>query len=140
MPQVGYRREHFIQALTTAATGKVRVFNLKPVGRYETYVHPQTWIFDDQYAIIGSANCCRRSFTHDSEVVAGLCDQGTDVIPSLWLPHQLRIYLWSKHLEVTESTVCNWDDGEKLWFMQPPPGHIQPNDYHYVEPLHPDYL
>lgn len=96
-----------IDALAAAAPGKVRVYtvppgldsnlNLIPPGRPFSYVHAKTWIFDDQFAIIGSCNCCRRSFTHDSEVVAGICDQGNGKF--LWTPHVLRMTLWSIRLQ-----------------------------------------
>ncbi|MBX9813546.1 MAG: hypothetical protein K2X76_02460 [Sphingomonas sp.] len=43
-----------------------------------TYVHSKCWVFDDELAVIGSANCNRRGYQHDSEVDAFIFD---DVAP-----------------------------------------------------------
>ena len=36
------------------------------------YVHSKTWVIDDEFAIVGSANCNRRGYTHDSEASVGV--------------------------------------------------------------------
>jgi phosphatidylserine/phosphatidylglycerophosphate/cardiolipin synthase-like enzyme len=107
--QVHYRRNRLIAALRKAGeikeprTGKVlgnkfRIFMRNPAPNAHTYVHAKTWIFDDEFAIIGSANCNRRSWTHDSEVVAGICDAGNG--KDLRMPHRLRMRLWKEHLNL----------------------------------------
>ena len=40
------------------------------------YVHAKVCIIDDQWASVGSDNINRRSWTHDSEVTAAVCDPG----------------------------------------------------------------
>jgi uncharacterized repeat protein (TIGR03803 family) len=111
LPEGNLHRREFINALRAAGGNKVRVFNM--VGTLHTYVHSKTWIFDDQFAIIGSANCCRRSFTHDSEVVAGICDQGNGA--SLWFPHRLRMRLWAEHLNVGMDSVRDPIASADMW-------------------------
>jgi len=74
--KVNYRRSLLIGALKAARPGKVHVFFRGPVGGGHSYIHAKTWIFDDQFAVIGSANTNRRSWTHDSEVAVGICDKG----------------------------------------------------------------
>lgn len=126
LPQVHYRRWQFINPLRKAGGGKVRVFYLTAPGDFHTYVHAKTWIFDDEYAIIGSANCNRRSYTHDSEVVAGICDQGTG---DKWrLPHRLRIKLWSEHLGVAPLAVVDGVLSAPLWLAPPPGARVAPYD------------
>lgn len=78
--------------------GKVRVFILSPVGAEHTYVHTKMFIIDDEFAIIGSANCNRRSYTHDSEVIAAIADQTPASALGYNLAHRLRIALWAEHL------------------------------------------
>lgn len=103
--QTNYRRRLLIDALRNAKGGnKVRVYHLAPPGANHTYVHAKTWIFDDEYAIIGSANCNRRSWTHDSEAVIGVWDRGKADKSQYWFPHKLRMRLWAEHL--------GWDNFE----------------------------
>lgn len=137
MPERNYRRKQLIQALRQAGGNKVRVFALAPPGDPHTYVHSKLWIFDDEYAIIGSANCCRRSFTHDSELVAGICDQGDG--RSLRFPHRLRMALWARHLNVPQNRVRDPMAAARLWRHPPDGAHITPyNVNQAIEPFHPD--
>lgn len=48
-----------------------------------TYVHSKCWVFDDELAVIGSANCNRRGYQHDSEVDAFVWDEVAPVIPGI---------------------------------------------------------
>ena len=82
-------RAAFIAPLVAAGGSKVRVFHLHPPGAPHTYVHAKMWIIDDEFAIIGSANCNRRSYAHDSEVMAGIYDLERN------FAKQLRIALWA---------------------------------------------
>jgi hypothetical protein len=75
----------------TTYSGKVCVCQLKT-----GYVHSKTWIFDDRFAIIGSANVNRRGLTHDSEQTCGIFD--TNVKKRWFFAHELRMNLWAKHL------------------------------------------
>lgn len=65
--------------------------------RDEIYCHSKVWIVDDIIAKIGSANCNRRSYTHDSEMdlvmVDGALDNGARA-----LARKLRVDLWAEHL------------------------------------------
>ncbi len=67
----------------------------------ESYIHAKMMIVDDKYAMIGSANCGLRSYTHDSEIVAGIFDESQNQPGVIHFAHALRIRLWAKHLALT---------------------------------------
>lgn len=79
---------------------RVRVFCLSPPGAPHTYVHSKMWIVDDEFALIGSANCCQRSLTHDAELCAAMVDQPLRPSCGFHMPHRLRIALWAEHLDM----------------------------------------
>jgi len=114
-------RRLFIQALKKAGKSKVGVYYLAPKGAPGTYVHSKTWVIDDEFAVIGSANINRRGYTHDSEVAAGIYDPGT---PSL--VKKLRIALWSKHLNVSPAQLDNGVASRRFWLRPPQGAHIAP--------------
>jgi phosphatidylserine/phosphatidylglycerophosphate/cardiolipin synthase-like enzyme len=74
---------------------KVRVFVRS---QSQLYVHSKLYIMDDEFAIIGSANCNRRSLTHDSEAIAGIADEARANNTAYNFAHRLRIGLWAEHL------------------------------------------
>jgi len=68
-----------------------------------SYVHSKVWIFDDELAIIGSANCNRRGWNYDSEVAAAIFDRAPSPEKGRYsFAQQLRIKLWAKHLRLGE--------------------------------------
>jgi phosphatidylserine/phosphatidylglycerophosphate/cardiolipin synthase-like enzyme len=71
------------------------------------------WIFDDEYAIIGSANCNRRSYTYDSEVVAGILDEGNG--RDLRFAHRLRMDLWALHLNMNAAQLTDGVASAAFW-------------------------
>jgi phosphatidylserine/phosphatidylglycerophosphate/cardiolipin synthase-like enzyme len=90
-----YHRAEFLRRVRGGAGAeKVHVFAA------ERYVHSKTYIFDDKYVITGSANCNRRGWEHDSEVVAGIFDAGTEDEPALTFARRLRMKLWADHLNL----------------------------------------
>ena len=118
-PQRQHRaRRDFITPLRAAGGSKVRVFHLAPLRAPGSYVHSKMWVFDDEFAIIGSANINRRGYTHDSEAVVGIYDPAT---PSL--VKKLRIALWAKHLNLnTAAGRAVLDDGvasARHWLTRP---------------------
>ena len=118
LPLVQRHRMAFIQRLKSAGQDRVRVFARNPTtgpqdprkatdplfqsfddGKLpHTYVHAKLWIVDDEFAAMGSVNSNRRSYSHDSEVVAGIYDTSLDTVLTYRLAHQLRIQLWQEHL------------------------------------------
>ena len=93
------RRKNFIDNLTGGTqppTDKVIVCQNLPGSQRVPFVHSKTFIFDDKFAIIGSANMNRRGYTHDSEQNAGIFD--TNQKKKFFFAHELRMNLWGKLL------------------------------------------
>jgi phosphatidylserine/phosphatidylglycerophosphate/cardiolipin synthase-like enzyme len=63
-----------------------------------TYVHSKTWVIDDEFAVIGSLNSNRRSWSHDAEIAAGIYETSTDKVLHFRLAHLMRIKIWQEHL------------------------------------------
>jgi phosphatidylserine/phosphatidylglycerophosphate/cardiolipin synthase-like enzyme len=103
MPGIWARRKAFIAPLRQAGGSKVRVMVRSgwQSQQSHSYVHAKTWVFDDRFAVIGSANVNLRGWTHDSEIVVGVFDQSTNDYPSFTFAHRLRIKLWAEHLNMT---------------------------------------
>lgn len=126
-----YRRE-FVRDLTAGLppplAAKVRLFQLvspplpvtvppcskgsggfRPTFGRHTYVHAKCWVFDDELAVIGSANCNRRGWQHDSEIDAFIFDDSTPRRPGeRTFAQQMRMDLWAEHLDAPASA---FEDG-----------------------------
>jgi phosphatidylserine/phosphatidylglycerophosphate/cardiolipin synthase-like enzyme len=90
-----------------------------------SYVHAKVWIFDDEFAVIGSANCNNRGMNHDSEVAAGIYDPSRDDQLTYRFAHRLRIRIWAKHLNLnTQEGYAELADGvaSAVHWLHPPPG------------------
>ena len=107
---------------------KVRVFYLKTPKTTEgsarfgqhTYIHSKTWIFDDELAVIGSANCNQRGWISDSEVCAAIFDTTPTTEKCSSFAQQLRVKLWLEHLgggrrKLSELDLVDGIQSAKLW-------------------------
>lgn len=144
-----YRRE-FVEALTAGLgpdlLAKVRLFQLvtppvPPVappcstrrrlftptfGRH-TYVHAKCWVFDDELAAIGSANCNKRGWEHDSEMNAFIFDDRIPTDPSIrTFAQQLRMDLWAEHLDLPAASLADGVASASRWLRPPPGAHVLP--------------
>ena len=54
-------------------------------------------LVDDEFALVGSANVCRRSMTYDSEVHLGVVDAENR------FARDLRLALWQEHLDLNSA-------------------------------------
>jgi phosphatidylserine/phosphatidylglycerophosphate/cardiolipin synthase-like enzyme len=112
-----FLRSRFIKTLTDGVGGypNSRVsFCYRLVNKPHNYVHAKLMIFDDELAIIGSANCNNRGYTHDSEVAAGIYDpEASSRIP---FPKNLRISLWKEHLGIPASRLSDPVSSSIFWF------------------------
>ncbi len=141
LPRVWEGRLNFIDRLKRGAHGhKARVFFLAtppesretpascepPTFGPHTYVHAKTWIVDDELAIIGSANCNQRGWTHDSEVNAVIFEaKNPEDKP---FAQRVRMRLWMEHLNVPAASVEDGVAALSLWLRRPPGARICPYD------------
>jgi phosphatidylserine/phosphatidylglycerophosphate/cardiolipin synthase-like enzyme len=84
-------RDRAMAALRKAAPGRVAFYGLENPAGTPVYVHAKVCIIDDEWASVGSDNFNRRSWTHDSELTAAVCDPG--------YAQALRLTLAAEHLD-----------------------------------------
>lgn len=119
-----YRRD-FVGLIDTLLLGtnrdKLGVFQLttsqsSPTFGDHTYVHSKSWVFDDELAVIGTANCNRRSYTFDSEVDAFIFeDNRREGDTRQTFAQRYRMALWQHHLAVPGSSVADGVTSARLW-------------------------
>ena len=133
-----YRRD-FVDRLTAGLSpvnaGKIGIFQLstsqvKPVFGPHTYVHAKSWVFDDELVVIGSANCNRRGYQHDSEVDAFIFDDAP-LRSNLTFAQQYRMRLWKEHLGVSARGVVDGVASAALWRapIRPASARVMPFDH-----------
>ena len=61
--------------------------------KIDPVVHAKVMIVDDELALVGSANVCRRSMTHDTEIHVAIVDAENQ------FARDLRLALWQEHLD-----------------------------------------
>jgi phosphatidylserine/phosphatidylglycerophosphate/cardiolipin synthase-like enzyme len=119
-----YRRDFVAQVearIPAAHRSKFRVFQLStsqssPTFGDHTYVHSKSWVFDDELAVIGTANCNRRSYTFDSEVDAFIFeDARPEGSTRPTFAQQYRMGLWQHHLAASARAVSNGATSGSLW-------------------------
>lgn len=125
------RRKEFIEQLGPAAQKKVVTYQYKGDLNSPYWFHSKTWIFDDAFAVISSANVCRRSFTNDAELGVGVFQPTQDGTSNF--AKDLRVKLWLRHLNARPfgasgpptpplATAADVDDfvaAAKLWNSAP---------------------
>ncbi|MED1287549.1 phospholipase D-like domain-containing protein [Bacillus mycoides] len=94
--QVASRRAEFIKQLGPLAAKKVAVYAYKGDNNSPYWLHSKTWIFDDQFTVVSSANCNRRGYSYDSEIGVGI--SGSIINGQIPFAQRLRMDLWLKHL------------------------------------------
>ncbi len=133
-PRQGWsRRRKFISELQQADYSKVNICtykantNLLIDGNYPVHIHSKTWIFDDSFAIFGSANCHRAGYTFLPEADVGVADENVQANRPFFA-HELRVGLWLKHLNGSGSTFKKSDVADFLkaadYWKFPPPGAL----------------
>ena len=99
-----------ISNLVRAGGPRVTVYDLENEQGTPIYVHAKAIVIDDVWAMVGSANLNRRSWTHDSEVACAVLDQERDprhlTDPgglgdgARVFARELRLRLWREHLRL----------------------------------------
>lgn len=125
MPSAREYRRNFVDTVITglprSERAKFRVYQLStsqssPVFGDHTYVHSKSWVFDDELAVIGTANCNRRSYTYDSEVGAFIFEEPRrEGDTRRTFAQSYRMALWQHHLAATSRQVENGATSVSLW-------------------------
>jgi phosphatidylserine/phosphatidylglycerophosphate/cardiolipin synthase-like enzyme len=92
-----------LDALYSAGGDRVGVYSLENEAGTPIYVHAKVCMVDDTWAVVGSDNFNRRSWTHDSELSCAVIDNGAPVGAEFWA-RALRVALSREHLGATERT------------------------------------
>lgn len=116
--QVGRRRKEFLDPLHAVAPDKVHVCTSS------RYIHAKAWIFDDRFAIIGSANVNRRGLSHDSEQLIGVFD--VNARHRWYFAHELRMHLWARHLGLRPLEVIDAVAASVHWASGSTRGEVRP--------------
>jgi phosphatidylserine/phosphatidylglycerophosphate/cardiolipin synthase-like enzyme len=95
-------RERAIDMLRKAAPGRVAFYWLESPESVPVYVHAKVCVIDDQWASVGSDNFNRRSWTHDSELSAAVCEPG--------YAKSLRLTVSREHLGLPETETEDLHD------------------------------
>lgn len=108
--QVWDRRRRFLAHLAPHAS-KVAVVTSRQ------YVHAKAWVFDDEIALVSSANVNRRSMTHDSEAGVAFGDlTGPGEV------RRMRERLWALHLGAAAPPVSAPPELSLGLWTSPPAG------------------
>jgi phosphatidylserine/phosphatidylglycerophosphate/cardiolipin synthase-like enzyme len=90
-----------------------------------SFVHSKTWIFDDEFAVVGSANCENRGYTFNTEIVAGVGEAFYNMFDANTFSRQLRIALWHKHLGIPHASLQDWRKAISFWRKPPAEAMIE---------------
>lgn len=136
LPDIAFRRNAFLAPLMAEFPDKLLAFEALGTARSptspEAYVHSKLLIVDDEAACVGTLNYSRRSWTHDSEVMATVVDTAGPTFPPSANPsafaHELRTALWAEHLQVAPSAVTDLAAAKALWKTLPAGARVRPYD------------
>jgi phosphatidylserine/phosphatidylglycerophosphate/cardiolipin synthase-like enzyme len=95
-------RAEALEALYAAGGDRVGVYSLENEAGIPIYVHAKVCVVDDTWAIVGSDNVNRRSWTHDSELSCAVIDEGPSSGADPY-PRALRAALSREHLGATDA-------------------------------------
>jgi phosphatidylserine/phosphatidylglycerophosphate/cardiolipin synthase-like enzyme len=102
-------RHDVMRACDAAGRGRFAVYDLENHQGTPVYVHAKVVVADDVWAMVGSDNLNRRSWTHDSELSIAVLDSEPDAREPVdpaglgdgarTFARDLRLRLWREHLD-----------------------------------------
>ena len=102
-------RHDVMRACTAAGGSRFAIYDLENHHGTPVYVHAKVVIVDDVWAMVGSDNLNRRSWSHDSELSIGVLDAELDAREprdpaglgdgARTFARNLRLRLWREHLD-----------------------------------------
>ncbi|MDQ2875616.1 MAG: phospholipase D-like domain-containing protein, partial [Actinomycetota bacterium] len=116
-------RHDLMRACAAAGGDRFAVYDLENRAGTPVYVHAKVVVADDVWAMVGSDNLNRRSWSHDSELSIAVLDAERDARAPLdpgglgdgarTFARDLRLRLWREHLDRTYDDLANLlDPGE----------------------------
>ena len=130
--QAGSHRRAFVEGLVEAGGDKVVIcqyksnsslgIDVKPLENSPFYVHSKSWLFDDELLVVGSANCNRRGYSHDSELDFAVYDVEKAAI------RELRTKIWLRRLN-TETVTKPLGDCDVQDFLSAARYWERPNEF-----------
>jgi phosphatidylserine/phosphatidylglycerophosphate/cardiolipin synthase-like enzyme len=113
---------------------KIRIFELSKAR--EQRVHAKLFVFDDEYALVGSANANNRGYFTDSEADVGVAEYGCDnpvgARGGLWwnieanFARRMRIELWAEHLGLDHDELFDGVGAGVHWASLPLHARVAP--------------
>ncbi len=110
-------RERAMDVCTQAAGDRFAIYDVENHAGTPVYVHAKVVVVDDVWAMVGSDNMNRRSWTHDSELSCAVLDATPDEREprdpgrlgdlARVFARSLRLTLWSEHLDRTDDDVAD---------------------------------
>jgi phosphatidylserine/phosphatidylglycerophosphate/cardiolipin synthase-like enzyme len=113
-----------LKTLRSAGGDRVAVYSPENEAGVPIYVHAKVCVVDDTWAIVGSDNFNRRSWTHDSELSCAVIDEdataGDEAMPdgAAPFPQALRVALAREHLGAAAEGVEDSGPGTFAAFRQ----------------------
>jgi phosphatidylserine/phosphatidylglycerophosphate/cardiolipin synthase-like enzyme len=112
--------------LAKAGGDRFAMYDLENERGDAIYVHAKTVVIDDVFAMLGSDNMNRRSWTHDSELSIAVLDEEADGREPLdpaglgdgarRFARDLRLRLWREHLGATsDDGLVDGHEGFDRW-------------------------
>lgn len=123
--RVGQRRAW--EVLRAAGGERVRFYGIENDAELPIYIHAKACVIDDVWAMVGSDNLNRRSWTHDSELSCAVLDDTLDDRKpedpaglgdgARRFARDLRLGLWSEHLgtDTSPGELVDPDSGFDAW-------------------------
>jgi phosphatidylserine/phosphatidylglycerophosphate/cardiolipin synthase-like enzyme len=102
-------QNRFVDRMTSVDPKRVAIYHLVNASGTEIYCHAKLCVIDDIWAIVGSCNMSRRSFTNDPEISVAVLDETIERNRRKFA-RQLRIELWAEHLGLTPADLPLIDD------------------------------
>ncbi len=110
-------RSQVIRACAAAGGDRFAVYDLENHQGTPVYVHAKVVVIDDVWAMVGSDNLNRRSWTHDSELSIAVLDAQADAREprdpaglgdgARAFARDLRLRLWREHLDRRDDDVSD---------------------------------
>jgi phosphatidylserine/phosphatidylglycerophosphate/cardiolipin synthase-like enzyme len=114
-----------VEACARAGGDRFAVYDLENHAGTPVYVHAKTVVVDDVWAMIGSDNLNRRSWSHDSELSVAVLDADRDPrVPrdpagtgdgARVFARNLRLRLWREHLDREDDDDSDLIDPEQAF-------------------------